>query len=155
MQFKAEVSGRLGGEKSCQGLLYAPLDAHLTYRSSQFYAIDFEGDELALTDFVEKVLVDDVSQTFQLEGKPVFNGHAFCLEYGMKPTALDLEKESILAYHRGSASDAFKILGLNIYKRLYIFSKEGEEASPDLFIRDIVNPAIHVWRVFTDARPTD
>ena len=152
MQFNAEVAGRLGGAKSCQGLLYAPLPAPLNYRSTQYYRFDYEGSQPGLTAFVRRVLLDEVSQYLALDDRPVYQGEQFCLEIGIKPTVLDLEKQAILAFHQHSQSGDFQILELSIYKRLYIFGKAGEEASPDPFIRDIVNPAIHVWRVIPDAR---
>ena len=67
-------------------------------------------------------------------------------EVMMKPGALDLEKETILNYHREVADGRFAIQSLKIYKRLYIFGDPGE-TSPEPFIKDIVNPAIHTWSV--------
>lgn len=152
MLFKAEVSGRLTAERSCQGLLYAPLQAPLTYRATHYYEFDYTGAVSRLAAFVRKVLLDEVSQTLHVEGHSPFEGYRFCLQYGMKPGVLDLEKEAILAYYRRSDNRDFSIERLHSYKRLYIFGKGGEEASPEPFVRDIVNPAIHVWKIITNAR---
>ena len=96
MQLIAEVSPRLAEPKSCQGLLYAPLSKPQTYRQTQRYVFEFSGDEAALTDFIRKVLVDDVCQDLAVSGDPVYEGSVFHLDYGMKPGALDHEKETIL-----------------------------------------------------------
>mgnify|MGYP003628503232 CR=1 FL=1 len=146
MPFTAEVSARLAKPKSCQALLYAPLDQPLTYRQTQRYAFEHIGDDAALTEFIRKVLVDDVCQDLHLGDTPAIEGAVFHLDYGMKPGALDLEKETILNYHREVADGRFEIQSLKIYKRLYIFGDPGE-TSPEPFIKDIVNPAIHTWSV--------
>jgi hypothetical protein len=147
MLLQPEVSSRLGHAKSCQALLYAPLDKPLTFRQTQRYEFEFSGSEEGLTDFVRKVLLDEVSQDLHLDGEPVFHECQFFLEYGMKPGALDLEKETILAYHRAQTASNFEITSLKIYTRLYVFNEAREATSPEPFIKDIVNPAIHVWHV--------
>lgn len=146
MPFIAEVSARHARPKSCQGLLYAPLRDDLTYRQTQRYTFGFSGDDSALEAFIRKVLVDDVCQDLHLGGEPVHDGWAFHLDYGMKSGALDLEKETILNYHREVADGRFTIDSLKIDKRLYVFG-EPSETSTEPFIKDIVNPAIHTWSV--------
>lgn len=146
MQLVAEVSPRLAEPKSCQGLLYEPLSKPQTYRQTQRYLFEFTGDEAFLTEFIRKVLVDDVCQDLSVSGDPVYEGSAFHLDYGMKPGALDHEKETILNYHSEVAEGRFEIESLKIYKRLYIFG-DPSETSPEPFIKDIVNPAIHTWSV--------
>lgn len=150
MPFIAEVSPRLASLKSCQGLLYAPLEQALTYRQTQRYVFEFEGDEARLEAFIRKVLVDDVCQDLHCHGQPIYEGWRFHLDYGMKPGALDLEKETILNYHREIAEGELSITSLKIYKRLYIFAEDAS-VSPDPFVRDIVNPAIHTWNVTHDS----
>ncbi len=151
MRFTAEVSPRLAQPKSCQGLLYAPLKEPLTYRRTQRHLFEFAGKEAALTEFVRKVLVDEVCQDLHVHGAPIYEGWRFMLDYGMKPGALDLEKETILTYHREVAGDELNIESLKIEKRLYIFG-ETHDVSPKPFIKDIVNPAIHTWNVTDDSR---
>ncbi len=146
MPFTAEVSTREAKPKSCQGLLYAPLDQPLSYLQTQHYVFEFSGDEAALTTFIRKVLVDDVCQDLHLNTASIHHDCRFFIDYGMKPGALDLEKETILNYHREVATGDFEIESLKIYKRVYIFG-DAPAVSPDPFIRDMVNPAIHTWNV--------
>lgn len=146
MPFTAEVSQRLAQAKSCQGLLYAPLEKPLTYRQTQRYVFDYAGEESALVAFIKKVLVDEVCQDLHVNTDAVYDDWLFHLDYGMKPGALDLEKETILNYHREIADGSLSVESLKIYKRLYIFGEPGE-TSPEPFIKDIVNPAIHTWNV--------
>ena len=74
MPFTAEVSTRRAQPKSCQGLLYAPLDDPLSYLQTQRYVFEYTGSEDALTAFIRKVLVDDVCQDLHLneiQGPPI------------------------------------------------------------------------------------
>lgn len=146
MPFTAEVSTRLARPKNCQALLYAPLEKSLTYLHTQRYLFEFSGEEAALTEFIRKVLVDDVCQDLHLNAGPVYQNALFYLDYGMKPGVLDLEKETILKYHRETPAGPFAIKSLKIEKRLYIFGDPGV-TSAEPFIKDIVNPAIHTWTV--------
>ena len=112
--------------------------------------MDYEGDGAALTAFLSKVLADPVSHGLTTGDAPAFTGSSFILDYGMKGGALDLEKETILAHHRGDADAGFTIHGLRIHRRLYVFDAQHAPetaALADRFVRDIVNPAIHTWKV--------
>lgn len=134
-----EVTGKFESESNAQKLLYAPLAKPLTCRETQCYKVDYEGDAEALQAFVNKVLVDPISQNLTEGGVPLWKAK-FILEYGMKAAALDLEKEAILEYLRGVAEPGFSITRLTLRKRVYVF---GEGAEPGPFLRDVVNPAIH------------
>jgi hypothetical protein len=134
-----EVTGKFESESSAQKLVYAPLPAPLTYRETQCYKVEFDGDEVALETFVRKVLLDPISQSLRVGGEPLWKAK-FILEYGMKAAALDLEKETILEYFRGLAEPGFSIQKLTLRRRVYVF---GEGAEPAVFVRDVVNPAIH------------
>ena len=112
------------------------------------YKIEFEGDEAALKAFVEKVLIDPISQEARVGGQPAFEKASFVLEYGMKGAALDLEKEMILNYYRSTPNPGFEIQKLTLRTRIYVF---GEGAEPSQFVRDIVNPAIHTHEVLKAA----
>lgn len=146
MPFTAEVSTRRAQPKSCQGLLYAPLSEPLSYLQTQRYVLEHTGSDEALTAFIRKVLVDDVCQDLHLNTEPLHPDCRFYLDYGMKPGALDLEKETILNYHREVATGELEIQSLKIFKRLYIFG-ESESVDSAPFVRDVVNPAIHTWNV--------
>ncbi len=140
-----EIIGKFDSESDAQKLLYGPQPVRLTYRETQAYKVDFEGDEKALTDFVKRVLVDAISQEMRDSGeKLAFDKAAFVLEYGMKGGALDHEKETILAYYRKQEKPGFDLKKLTLRKRVYVF---GAEAKPAPFVRDVCNPAIHSWEI--------
>ena len=144
MQQTFEITGKFDRESSCNKLLYAPLDKPLTYREQQCYRIDYEGDDAALTAFVQSVLLDPISQDLHIGGALSWPKAAFVLEYGMKSAALDLEKETILGYYRTLADPGFSFTKLTLRKRIYVF---GKGADPAPFVRDVVNPAIHTHQV--------
>jgi hypothetical protein len=143
-----EITGKFDTESDCHKLLYNPLTLPLKYRETQCYKIDFEGDAAVLKAFVEKVLLDPISQILHEGGAPIWTNNAFILEYGMKGAALDLEKEMIFNYYRTLTNPAFTITKLTLRKRIYVF---GEGADPAQFVRDVVNPAIHTHEVLRAA----
>jgi hypothetical protein len=147
---QAEVTGRYDHAGDANRLLYTPLPRALTARETRRYTVDYDGDGEALTAFLAKVLADPVSHELTTGEAPKFTGSSFILDYGMKGGALDLEKETILAHHRGDAESAFTIQTLRINRRLYVFDERKSGETPQLadrFVRDIVNPAIHTWKV--------
>ena len=148
MQATFEIVGKFETQSDCHKLLYAPLSLPLKYREHVCYKIDFTGDAGALKQFVEKVLLDPISQDLHEGGTPVWKEAAFVLEYGMKGGALDLEKETILGYFRTLKNPSFHIDKLTLRKRIYVF---GEGADPAPFVRDVVNPAIHTHEVLKAA----
>lgn len=143
-----EILGKFDTASDCHKLLYAPHPLPLTYREGRVYKVEFEGDEAALTAFVNRVLIDPISQESRTGGLPAFEKAAFVLEYGMKGAALDLEKEMILNYYRSTANPGFELKKLTLRTRIYVF---GEGAEPSQFVRDIVNPAIHTHEVLQAA----
>lgn len=147
MRLEAEVTGRFEPAGDCAKLLYVPPGRPLTYRRSRRYVIDYEGSAEAVRRFVDEVLVDPVSHDVHFGDDPALGNFTFHLDYGMKPTALDHEKETILAYHAGLKEPGFRFTGLTITTRLYVFSEEATGVDSAPFVKDIVNPAIHVWRI--------
>jgi hypothetical protein len=143
-----EITGKFDSETDCNKLLYAPLAQALTYRETQCYVIDYEGDATALKAFVAKTLQDPISQDLHEGGHALFPKAKFVLEYGMKGGALDLEKEMIVQYYRTLENPTFTLNKLTLRKRVYVF---GSQADPAPFVRDVVNPAIHTSRVFDPA----
>ncbi len=143
-----EILGKFDTESDCHKLLYAPHPLPLKYREGRVYKIEFDGDESALKAFVDKVLIDPISQEARVGGQPAFEKAAFVLEYGMKGAALDLEKEMILNYYRSTPNAGFELKKLTLRTRIYVF---GEGAEPAQFVRDIVNPAIHTHEVLKAA----
>lgn len=143
-----EILGKFDTVSDCHKLLYAPHPLPLKYREGRVYKIEYTGDEAALDAFVNRVLVDSISQEARVGGQPAFDKASFVLEYGMKGAALDLEKEMILNYHRANPDAAFQITKLTLRTRIYVF---GQGAEPAQFVRDIVNPAIHTHEVLQAA----
>jgi hypothetical protein len=147
---QAEVTGRYDHAGDASRLLYTPLPRPLTAQETRRYTVEYEGDGGALTAFLQKVLADAVSHILTTGDAPALTGAAFFLDYGMKGGALDLEKETILAHHRGDKDAGFTIQSLRIHRRLYVFDASKSPDTPqfaDRFVRDIVNPAIHTWKV--------
>jgi hypothetical protein len=134
-----EISNTFDTEGDAQSLLYEPPAQPLRYRKTMRYLFDTEGDAKALDSFVHEVLVDRISQTSHKDTTPLWSGTAFILDYGMKGGALDLEKEAILSYYHKLPSPGFTLNKLTLKTRVYVF---GEGADPDVFVKDIVNPAI-------------
>lgn len=151
---QAEVTGRFDHAGDASRLLYTPLPRPLTAQETRRYTVEYDGDGEALTAFLGKVLSDAVSHQLTTGEAPALPGAAFTLDYGMKGGALDLEKETILAHHRGDEAAPFTIQSLRIHRRLYVFDAAGSTGAAqfaDRFVRDIVNPAIHTWKVTTAA----
>lgn len=172
-----EISDRYLAPGDADGLLYEPLGGGYTYRKTRRYLFDYEGKAEDLEDFVRTTLFDEVSQELHPEGslekkgkkteKPsekeevkdageIFEDAAFVLDYGMKPGALDLEKEAVLEDFHSKRKKTFDLKNLTVRQRIYVFAPEsGSDDSPgpadedvsDRFVRDICNPAIHHWKV--------
>jgi hypothetical protein len=136
-----EISDRFIEAGDANGLLYEPLAGGLTYRRTRRYEIQYEGDQA----FVRKTLLDEISQELHEGEDAALTGYSFALEYGMKPGALDLEKEAILSYYRGIPTPGFELKDLRIRQRIYLFGGKGEESGR--FVRDLCNAAIHQWNV--------
>ena len=156
MNLTAEVVGLLDSPADCSKLLYAPLSEPLTFRQTRRYSLEYSGSEDVAKTFVEKVLFDAVSERLHFGDGAAIEGARFALDYGMKPGALDLEKEAVMRYYRETAESGnaggLEIHDLKIAHRIYVFSAEtGAGADPGRFIKDVCNPAIHTWSV-TDAR---
>ena len=149
----AEVVGRFDSPGDCNKLLYAPLKASLTFRRTRRYQMEFDGTEEAACAFLNRTLVDAVSEDLSTGDAPALSGYRFFIDYGMRPGALDLEKEAIMGFCKGSRhKDAFNLAKMTIWQRVYIFGN-GDSAGvgPEPFVRDIVNTAIHTWSV-TEAK---
>ncbi len=147
----AEVTGNFDTRGDAKELVYAPLDAPAEFRRTRVYQLEYEGAEADAEAFVRRVLVDAFAEEVHFGGSPALGGYTFYLDYGMKPGALDLEREAILASYRGARNKSIEIASLKLIQRIYLFADGGLE--PGRFIRDVCNPAIHVWDV-TPARTT-
>lgn len=140
-----EIVDRYLEAGDCSALLYAPLDEALSYRQTRRYTLDYTGDEAAAVDFVSKTLLDEVGQELHQGETAALQEYLFAIDYGMKPGALDLEKEAVMSYYRNLKEAPIELNDLKIEHRVYIF---GESTiSADRFVSDICNRAIHTWAV--------
>lgn len=142
-KISAEVIGKFESEGDANKLVYAPLKVPAKYRRTRVYMLEYEGKIDLAKDFVQRSLVDDYADEVFFTGEPAVQGFSFYIDYGMKPGALDLEKEAILSSHKGTGG--FEIVSLKLVQRIYIFSDPS--INSERFVRDICNPAIHVWSV--------
>ena len=141
----AEVVGKFESEQDTSKLLYAPLEESATFRKSRVYQIKYDGTEEEARSFVLKSLVDLYADEVSFSREPYFKDFKFYIDYGMKPGALDLEREAIVSSQKGFSVSGFKLLSLELSQRIYIFS--DPEIGSEPFVRDVCNPAIHVWSV--------
>ncbi|MEM7697448.1 MAG: hypothetical protein AAF236_03480 [Verrucomicrobiota bacterium] len=149
MQKTYEIQDRFIEPGDASGLLYEPLSDSATFVSTRRYHLEFKGHEAAADEFVRDTLLDPISQSLSLGEGDAVEGASFVLEYGMKPGALDLEKEAILAHFAGIEEPGWSLTGLTIQQRIYLFDTPPESA--DRFVRDICNAAIHHWTVIPAA----
>ncbi len=135
-----EISARFGEAEDADHLLYTPSGRGWTCRRSRGYRLVTEGPAEAVEAFVREVLLDPVSQHLRSDGRPAWDGWQVRLDIRMKDSVLDHEREAIRACHRRLPSPGFDLVSLQIIHHHYLF---GEAVDPALFIRDLVNPAIH------------
>ena len=149
MLCQAEVTGHYAQPADASHLLYAPLEQALTFRETRRYTLEYTGSESACVAFLQRVLSDATSHTLHTGATPALTGASFILDYGMKPGALDLEKETILTYFRGLENPGFTLQSLKIQRRVYLFGAKPADV-PQLsqrFVKDIVNPAIQHYNI--------
>lgn len=142
-----EVFSRFQAATDANKLLYTPIADKLTYNHTRYYTVECEGDEGAARDYLRRVLVDPISQKVQEDDTPALTGELFCISYGIKKGALDLEKEAILANYAGRKGLPFTLKSLTITQRIYIFGEGDKEALSARFCKDVCNPAIHTLSV--------
>lgn len=142
-----EVFSRFQSATDANKLLYTPIADKLTYNHTRLYTVECEGDVEAARDYMRRVLVDPISQKVEEGGAPALSGELFCISYGIKKGALDLEKEAILTNYRGRSGMPFTITGLTITQNIYIFGTGDKAALAARFCNDVCNPAIHTWSV--------
>ncbi|MCH5284171.1 MAG: hypothetical protein J1E42_01110 [Akkermansiaceae bacterium] len=142
-----EVFSRFQAAVDANKLLYTPIADKLTYNHTRFYTAECEGDVDAARDYLRRVLVDPISQKVEEGGRPALTGELFCISYGIKKGALDLEKEAIMANYAGRKGLPFTLKSLTITQKIYIFGQGDQEALAARFCKDVCNPAIHTWSV--------
>lgn len=142
-----EVFSRFQAAVDANKLLYTPIADALTYNHTRLYTVECEGDVEAARDYMRRVLVDPISQQVEEGGEPALSGELFCISYGIKKGALDLEKEAIMANYAGRKGLPFTLTALTITQKVYIFGQGDKEALSARFCKDVCNPAIHTWSV--------
>lgn len=142
-----EISERYIEPGDANALLYEPVAGGATFRQTRRYEFNIKGDEEALGRFVKSTLFDDVSQELHKGEDAALEGFAFALDYGMKPGALDLEKEAVVAHFQEMEDAGFDLENLEIRQRIYVFGESLDSKLSDRFVRDICNRAIHNWNV--------
>jgi len=142
-----EISERYIEPGDANDLLYEPVANGLTYRRTRRYEFEIEGDARELERFARSTLFDEVSQQWHQGKNAALEGSVFGLDYGMKPGALDLEKEAIIAHYREIKNPGFELKNLEIRQRIYAFGESPGDNLSDRFVRDICNGAIHNWKV--------
>lgn len=139
-----EISALFGEAEDADHLLYTPTGAGWSCRRSRGYRLVTEGPRPAVEAFVREVLLDPVSQCWRSDGRPAWDGWRVRLDIRMKDGVLDHEREAILACHRRLPAPGFELHSLQIIHHHYLF---GEAVDPALFVRDLVNPAIHCHEI--------
>lgn len=142
-----EVFSRFQSATDANKLLYTPLPDKLTYNHTRLYTVECDGDVDAARDYMRRVLVDPIAQRVEEGGQPALTGELFCISYGIKKGALDLEKEAILTNYRGRQGLPFTLSSLSITQKIYVFGEGDRETLAERFCHDVCNPAIHTWSV--------
>ncbi len=142
-----EVFSRFQSATDANKLLYTPIADKLTYNYTRLYTVECDGDIDAARDYMRAVLLDDISQKAEETGSPALQGELFSICYGIKPGALDLEKEAILTNYCGRKELPFSISILKITQKVYVFGRGDKDALAARFASDICNPAIHNWSI--------
>ena len=117
-----EVVGKFGSKEDANKLLYAPLSTQATFRKSRVYRLEFDGSDDQARAFVHKCLVDQYTDDVTFDQKSYFDEYEFYIDYGMKPGALDLEKEAIISSQKGDDNSNFNLMKLELLQRVYVFS---------------------------------
>jgi len=143
MQLQIEITNRFDLPVDANSLLYTPRPGDVLARRTKVYVCDIDGDPDAAVAWLERIILDKVSQHLHRGSEPALDDAQVIIDYGMKPGALDHEREMILDEFAHSGMDAgFTFDKLRLHHRIYLFSESGA-VDPAPFVRDIINPAIH------------
>ena len=156
MQYRVEILNHFAPPRASGGVLLCPHEkADGLVQASRVYEIELAGDDgtksSAIARFVEKVLVDQVSESYTINQPPMVSDFAFYLERSLKKSLLNLEREAILDVVQGMTDLGFDLQHLAIKERFYVLG-DPEALCAEPFVQDMVNPVIHEWRVEHDCR---
>lgn len=149
--YNVEVIDRFEDSHPAREYVYTPVPEDCELRETRVYKIDGPEDQNSLRRFVEDVLVDDVSQEWDLEATEdatALGDYDTVIDVTLKSDVLDLEEEYLLEYcenHRDEAE--FDLEEIKIVTRYYLECDETDPDVVDTIVRDLVNPVIHEWSV--------
>jgi phosphoribosylformylglycinamidine (FGAM) synthase PurS component len=150
-----EVIDRFEDEIPCQGLVYSPVPDDCTARETRIYEIDAEGSEEAVQNFIEDVLVDDVSQEVVVidgDHDSAFHEYEHRLDVWLKDDVLNLEEDYLADYCRNhTVETGFELNSIRILERYYFSLSDNDEDLIETIINDLTNPVIHQWAVANSA----
>ena len=149
MPSKIEITNKFAHPEDANKLLYTPRTRRISFLRTKVYYCVIDGDASAFQAWMRRVLLDEVSQDLHAGDAPALGGSATILEFGMKPGALDHEREMILEeYHReGEDTLGFTLKDLKLRTRIYLSGEDGQPVDAAPFVKDIVNPAVHTHKV--------
>lgn len=149
--YNVEVVDRFEEARPAGEYVYSPVPEDYELRETRVYQIVGSDDADSLEDFVEDVLVDDVSQTWELEASDeltALEDYDSVIDVSLKSDVLDLEEEYLLEYcEHDREKTAFELDAIRIVTRYYLESDRLDSDVVDTIVRDLVNPVIHEWSV--------
>lgn len=144
-----EVINRFEESVPARELVFSPVPDDVTVMTTRVYEVTGRGSRDELEAFVEDVLVDPVSQEYEIlgnEADSALDEYEQRLDVWLKSTVLDLEEDYLLQYcdeHRDSTG--FVVEDLRLLTRHYL-EGAGDEVV-DAIVRDLANPVIQDWSV--------
>ncbi len=139
----------------CRDLVYSSVPEDCMVRDTRVYEVEGKGSLKQLGSFVRNVLVDPVSQDWELlddAGDSAEPGYDHRLDVWFQDDVLDLEEEYLLDYCEANRGNlAFEVETIQLFTRYYLDLKNDGEDVIQAVVRDLANPVIHNWNVETNA----
>lgn len=145
MQSVFELVNRHQPWRDARGLRYAPDSDGCQYRLTRQYRIAFDGDPDAVRAFVREVLQDEVSDSLCENQAAALEPYRYIVDITLRPGCLDLEKEAVRRAIQDRNDSAWSLQELDVAHRVYLRGEQTIDA--DSYVRDMVNPVIHTWRL--------
>lgn len=152
--FTVEVTDKFDEPVACSDRVYSDVDDRCVLRENRVYNVSGSGTRDDFKDFVEDVLVDDVSQEWEiLDGETALRtDYDQLIDVWLKSDVLDLEEDYLLDYcddHREILD--FEVEDIQIRTRYYVTLNGVSVEIIETLIRDLTNPVIHEWSDFARA----
>lgn len=155
MEYELEVADRFSPREPAEDVLYSGENLRGDVETTRLYRLTTGASRDALEAFVLDVLVDEVSQRWELrpadEDGSLHQDFCHRLDVGLKPGVLDLEREYLLEFLEEAPDPRLTLEGLTILKRHYLFASNGDQRLLETARRDLVNPVVHRWSVDSHA----